>query len=68
MWLQKLLQITDTKRILAVASSLLIDSSPWQSSFWTEQKALHSQVSSLRLIFLSVQNFGSGYLVILLVI
>lgn len=40
MWLRKLLQITEAKRIKAIASSLLIDSSLWQSNFLTDQKAL----------------------------
>lgn len=68
MWLRKLLQITEAKRIKAIASSLLIDSSLWQSNFLTDQKALTWQVSTLRLIFLSVQSFSSGFLVIFLVI
>ena len=51
-----------------ISSSLLFDSSLWQSSLQTEQRSLDLQVSSLRPIFLSLQNFGSGYLVIFLVI
>lgn len=68
MWLMKLLQFAEAKRMKVISSSLLFDSSLWQSSFQTEQKSLNSQVNSLRPIFLSLQNFGSGYLVIFLVI
>lgn len=60
-----LLQFTEAKRIKV---SLLFDASLWQSSFWAEQKSFNSQVRSLRRIFLSLQNFGSGYSVIFLVI
>lgn len=68
MWLMKLLLFTEAKRIKVISSSFLIDSSLWQSTFQTEQKSRNSQVSSLRPIFLSLQNFGPGYFIIFLVI